>query len=588
MPIRNAEVAEMFEKLADLLDIKGENQFRVRAYRNAVRTIGGLQGSVSELVAAGEDLSQYQGIGKAIAEKIAEIVNTGRLSKLEEVEREVPEGLLDLLRIPELGPRRVKELYGELGITGVDELAAALEAGKVRELEGFGEKLEASLLSQVREMRSRGEEKRLLLPDAEEIAEGMVSYLSENAELTRIAVAGSYRRRKETVGDLDILAVPADSAGGSGGRSGGGAAAAVMDLFTGHEDVRRVSMKGDTRSSVVLRSGVQIDLRILEAESYGSAMQYFTGSREHNIAVRRVAQEQGLKVSEYGIFRGEERVAGASEEDMYTTLGLAWVPPELRENRGEVEAAQENTLPELVTKNDMRGDLHSHTSATDGSFTLAEMAQAARDRGYEYLAVTDHSKSLTVAHGLDEDRLARQIDEIAQLNDGFDGFRLLASIEVDILEDGGLDLADDILSRLDLVVCSIHSGLNRSEEKQTERIIRAMDNPHCSIIGHPTGRLLGSRQPYPVNMKRLLEAAAERGVFFEINAQPERLDLRDEDVHAAKELGIKLAIATDAHSPANLAYMRYGVDQARRGWLTASDVLNTRSWEDLAPLLERG
>lgn len=578
----------MFEKLADLLDIKGENQFRVRAYRNAVRTIGGLQGSVSELVAAGEDLSQYQGIGKAIAEKIAEIVNTGRLSKLEEVEREVPEGLLDLLRIPELGPRRVKELYGELGITGVDELAAALEAGKVRELEGFGEKLEASLLSQVREMRSRGEEKRLLLPDAEEIAEGMVSYLSENAELTRIAVAGSYRRRKETVGDLDILAVPADSAGGSGGRSGGGAAAAVMDLFTGHEDVRRVSMKGDTRSSVVLRSGVQIDLRILEAESYGSAMQYFTGSREHNIAVRRVAQEQGLKVSEYGIFRGEERVAGASEEDMYTTLGLAWVPPELRENRGEVEAAQENTLPELVTKNDMRGDLHSHTSATDGSFTLAEMAQAARDRGYEYLAVTDHSKSLTVAHGLDEDRLARQIDEIAQLNDGFDGFRLLASIEVDILEDGGLDLADDILSRLDLVVCSIHSGLNRSEEKQTERIIRAMDNPHCSIIGHPTGRLLGSRQPYPVNMKRLLEAAAERGVFFEINAQPERLDLRDEDVHAAKELGIKLAIATDAHSPANLAYMRYGVDQARRGWLTASDVLNTRSWEDLAPLLERG
>ena len=361
-----------------------------------------------------------------------------------------------------------------------------------------------------------------------------------------------------------------------------------MDLFTGHEDVRRVSMKGDTRSSVVLRSGVQIDLRLLEAESYGSAMQYFTGSREHNIAVRRVAQEQGLKVSEYGIFRGEERVAGASEEDMYTTLGLAWVPPELRENRGEVEAAQENTLPELVTKNDMRGDLHSHTSATDGSFTLAEMAQAARDRGYEYLAVTDHSKSLTVAHGLDEDRLARQIDEIAQLNDGFDGFRLLASIEVDILEDGGLDLADDILSRLDLVVCSIHSGLNRSEEKQTERIIRAMDNPHCSIIGHPTGRLLGSRQPYPVNMKRLLEAAAERGVFFEINAQPERLDLRDEDVHAAKELGIKLAIATDAHSPANLAYMRYGVDQARRGWLTASDVLNTRSWEDLAPLLERG
>ena len=471
----------------------------------------------------------------------------------------------------------MKELYDELGITSIDALASALEDGRVRELEGFGEKLEQSLLSQVESMRDRDEERRLLLPAAEEVAEEMVAYLKKHGDVKRIAVAGSYRRRKETVGDLDILVV----AGGGSAAGGAGGGAGIMDVFTGHEDVRRVSMKGETRSSVVLRSGVQIDLRLLEAESYGSALQYFTGSKEHNIAVRRVAQEQGLKVSEYGIFRGDEQVAGAEEEEMYTTLGLAWVPPELRENRGEVEAAREGRVPELVTLDDIRGDLHSHTNASDGRFSLEEMAEAAQALGYEYLAVSDHSKSLTVAHGLDEDRLARQVDEIAGLNESFDGFRLLRSIEVDILDDGRLDLSDEILARLDFVICSIHSGLNKTEEKQTERIIRAMDNPHCSIIGHPTGRLLGSRGAYPVNMQRLLEAAAERGVSLEINAQPERLDLRDEDAHAARELGIKLSIATDAHAPANLAFMRYGVDQARRGRLRTADVLNTRPWSEL-------
>jgi DNA polymerase (family 10) len=585
MSVRNVEIAEIFEKLADLLAIKGENQFRIRAYRNAARTISGLQSGVRELVEQGEDLSDYEGIGKAIAEKIVEIVETGKLSKLEEVTAEIPEGLLDLLRIPELGPRRVKELYNELGITSIDALASALEDGRVRELEGFGEKLEQSLLSQVKSMRDREEERRLLLPAAEEVAEDMVSYLRKHADVKRITVAGSYRRRKETVGDLDILVVAGGDAAASGGSAGG---AGIMDVFTGHEDVRRISMKGETRSSVVLRSGVQIDLRLLEADSYGSALQYFTGSKEHNIAVRRVAQEQGLKVSEYGIFRGDEQVAGAEEDEMYTTLGLAWVPPELRENRGEVEAARGGHMPELVTLDDIRGDLHSHTNASDGRFSVEEMAEAAQARGYEYLAVSDHSKRLTVAHGLDEDRLARQVDHIAELNESFDGFRLLSSIEVDILDDGRLDLSDEILARLDLVICSIHSGLNKTEEKQTERIIRAMDNPYCSIIAHPTGRLLGSRDAYPVNMQRLLEAAAERGVSFEINAQPERLDLRDEDAHAARELGIKISIATDAHAPAHLAFMRYGVEQARRGWLQAADVLNTRPWSELGPLLKRG
>ncbi len=573
----NADVAQLFEKLADLLDIRGENQFRVRAYRNAARTISGMQSNVAELVEHGEDLSKYQGIGTAIAEKISEIVRTGRLSKLEEVERELPEGLLDLMRIPELGPRRVKELHDELGITGTEELAAALEKGRVRELPGFGEKLESSLREQLRRMSDRGEDTRLLLPSAEKTAERMVRYLEAHVEMQHITVAGSYRRRKETVGDLDILVVAEPSQH----------AAHIMDVFTAYEDVRTVAMKGETRSSVVLRSGVQIDLRLLNEQSYGSALQYFTGSKEHNIALRRVAQEQGFKVSEYGIFRGEEQVAGATESSMYERLGLAWIPPELREGHDEIEAAREGRLPQLVEERDIRGDLHSHTSATDGSFSLEEMASAARSAGYEYLAVTDHSKHLSVARGLDEDGLARQIEEIAKLNDGWDDFRLLASVEVDILDDGRLDLSDEVLSRLDLVVCSIHSGLNKTEQTQTERLIRAMDNPNCNIIGHATGRLIGSREAYPVNIEHLLKAAAERGCHFEINAQPERLDLKDDHVRAARELGVKIAVGSDAHAPAHFDFMRYGVYQARRGGLEAGDVLNTRPWSELARLIKR-
>ncbi|MFP4638096.1 MAG: DNA polymerase/3'-5' exonuclease PolX [Spirochaetaceae bacterium] len=577
MSVKNSEIAEMLENLADMLDIQGENRFRVRAYRNAARTIRGLGESAADIVERGEDLSGYRGIGSAIAEKVAEIVHTGRLGKLEEVQRELPEGLLELLRIPELGPRRVKELYERLDVRGIDDLQAALEAGKIHELPGFGEKLESSLRSQLGEVKKQRGERRLLLPRAEEIAWDIVSYLRSHAAVHRITPAGSYRRRKETVGDLDVLAVPARSA----------EAAEIMELFTQHEDVERVNMKGETRSQVVLRSGVQVDLRLLEAKSYGAALQYFTGSKEHNVALRRIAGEQGLKLSEYGLFRGEERVAGAEEEEVYTGLGLSPIPPELRENRGEIEAARAGTLPRLVSLDDIRGDLHAHTDASDGTANLAEMAEAAEQRGYEYLAVTDHTKSLAVARGLDKDRLARQIDEVAAFNEQHDAVRLLASAEVDILDDGRLDLPDDILARLDLVVCSVHSGLNRPGDEQTERIIRAMDNPYCNIIAHPTGRILGSRPPYAVDVRRLLEAAAERGCFLEINAQPERLDLRDEDARAARELGVKLSIGSDAHAPANLGYMRYGVDQARRGGLEAGDVLNTRPWSELSRLLRR-
>mgnify|MGYP000078863895 CR=1 FL=1 len=577
--MKNTDVAQQFEKLADLLDIQGENHFRVRAYRNAARTISGMEGSVAELVERGDDLSKYQGIGKAIAEKISEIVRRGTFSKLEEVQQQIPEGLVDLLRIPELGPRRVKELHEELGVTGTEELGAVLEQGKVRELAGFGEKLENSLREQLRRMSEQSGETRLLLPEAEEIAERIVRYLQDHVKMQHITVAGSYRRRKETVGDLDVLVVTAqESAAGD---------TPIMDIFTSHDEVREVVMKGETRSSVVLSSGVQIDLRRLDQESYGSALQYFTGSKEHNIALRRVAQEQGFKVSEYGIFRDEEQVAGATEESMYERLGLVWIPPELREGHGEIEAAREDRLPLLIQEKDLKGDLHSHTNATDGSFSLEEMAQTAHERGYEYLAVTDHSRSLSVARGLDEDRLARQIEEIGQLNEQWDDFRLLSSIEVDILDDGRLDLSDEILSRLDLVVCSIHSGLDKPEDKQTERIIRAMDNPNCNIIGHPTGRMLGSREAYPLNVEQLLRAAAERGCYFEINAQPQRLDLRDEHVRAAREHGVKVAIGSDAHAPAHLSFMRYGVYQARRGGLEAAHVLNTYAWPELKKLLHR-
>ncbi len=597
MPIHNGEISRILNEMADLLDIKGENQFRVRAYRNGARSVENLPKPAAELLEEGTDLAGFPGIGQAIAEKIQQLVETGTIKQIEQLKKELPEGLLDILKIPELGPRRVGDLYRHLGVKNLDDLAEAAAEDRIDDVPGFGKKLTDSIRKNVESLRTTSKERRILLSEAEEIADTLMDHLTSDA-VERIEVAGSYRRRKETVGDLDILVIAGPESG-------------IMDRFVSYDGVEEVVSHGETRSSVILRGGTQVDLRLLDSESYGAALMYFTGSKEHNVAVRRIAQEKGFKVSEYGIFRGGgsgaadsgdtagadsadkntngagEKVAGATEEEVFRVLDMDWVPPEIRENLGEVEAAQEGRLPVLIDLNDIRGDLHAHTNWSDGMFSLEEMAQAAMDRGYEYLAVTDHSKGLTVANGLDEDRLAEQIDAIARLNESFDGFRLLASMEVNINQDGSLDLSEELLGRLDLVVCSIHSGMDLGRDKQTERMLRAMDNPHCSIIGHPTGRQLGKRQGYELDFERIYRAAAEKGVALEINAQPERLDLRDADARRAAEAGVMIAVSTDAHSTRNLDYMRFGVSQARRAWLTAESVLNTRSLKELQKVLHR-
>ena len=568
MPIHNGEISRVLNELADLLDIKGDNQFRVRAYRNAARSVETLPKPAGELLAEGTDLSSFPGIGGAIAEKIQQLVETGTISQLDSLKKEIPEELLELLKIPELGPRRVGDLYRHLGVESVDDLRKAADENKIDDVPGFGKKLTDSIRRNLGKLREGTEERRILLSEAQEIADALVAYLRDGGEVERIEVAGSYRRRKETIGDLDILVIAESDSG-------------IMERFVSYDGVQEVISHGDTRSSVVLRGGTQVDLRLLDAGSYGSALMYFTGSKEHNVALRSIAQNKGYKVSEYGIYRDEERVAGATEEDVFGALGMAWVAPEIRENLGEVEAARTGELPDLIDLTQIKGDLHAHTNWSDGMFSLDEMARAAMERGYAYLAVTDHSKGLTVANGLDEERLHKQVDEISRLNQGFSDFRLLAGTEVNINKDGSLDLHDDVLARLDVVVCSIHSNLDLPKEEQTERILRAMENPYCAIIGHPTGRQLGKRPGYELDLERIFEAAGKHGVILEINAQPERLDLRDAHARLAGKAGIPVAISTDAHSTRNLDYMRFGVSQARRAWLSATDVVNTRGVTEL-------
>jgi len=534
MPVHNSDVAEAFDEMADLLEIEGANAFRVRAYRNAARTLRGLSRGVAGMVAGEEDLSKLPGIGEDLSAKIRTMVETGTLPELEELKDQLPEGLVAVLGISGLGPKRVQALHRELGIEDLDGLAEAAREGRIRGIDGFGEKTEANILHAL-ETRGSGES-RTLLREAEARTGPLVAYLAGVEGAEQVVVAGSYRRRKETVGDLDILVACEDSG-------------PVMARFTGYEDVTEVISQGETRSTVVLRNGLQVDLRAVPPESHGAALHYFTGSKAHNIHVRRMGQGRGLKINEYGVFDGDTRVAGETEEEVYAQVGLPWIPPELREDRGEIEAAGKGELPELVTLDDIRGNLHAHTDWSDGTASAREMAEAAKARGWEYLAITDHSKAVRVAKGLDADRLAAQIEEIEALDAEIDGIAVLTSVEVDILEDGSLDLPDDILSRLDLVTCAVHSHFGLSREKQTARLRRAMDNPHVSILAHPTGRMIGSREPYPLDMEALAAHAAETGVALEINAQPQRLDLDDRHARMAAEAGARLSIGTDAHAP---------------------------------------
>lgn len=571
MPVHNADIAAIFEEIASLLEIEGANVFRVRAYRNAARTLQELAKDLRAMVQSGEDLTVLPGIGEDLAAKVREIVETGHCAALDKLHKRMPPALTELLKIPGLGPKRVKTLYHELDIHTTEQLHRAVRDQRIRELPGFGEKTETRI-AEALAIQPFGSG-RFKLVTAAQYAEPLADYLRRIAGVKQVTVAGSYRRARETVGDLDLL-VAAD------------AGSTAMDRFVAYDEVAEVLSQGPTRSSVVLKCKLQVDVRVVEPASYGAALHYFTGSKAHNIVIRRMAQEHGLKINEYGVFKGETRIAGETEESVFAAVGLPFIPPELREDRGEIEAARAGGLPRLVELTDLHGDLHAHTKATDGHNTLAEMAEAARKRGFEYLAITEHSRRLTVAHGLDPVRLAKQIDEIDRLNERLEGITLLKGIEVDILEDGGLDLPDAVLGRLDLVVGAVHSRFDLSRAKQTERILKAMDHPHFTILAHPSGRLIDRREPYDVDMLRIIRKARERGCYLELDAQPERLDLLDTHCQMAKEEGVLVSIDSDAHSVLDFDNLRFGVGQARRGWLEKQDVLNTRTLAELRPLLK--
>jgi len=572
--IHNTEIAAMFDQLADLLEIEGANRFRVRAYRNAAREIANLPREAADMVAAGEDLAALPAIGDDLAGKISEIVASGRLKLLDEVTHRTPAGLSEIVALPGIGPKRAKALHDKLGVKSIADLAARIKTGSLEGLAGFGARTVTKMLREI-EARSTTA-KRFKLHDAESQAEPLCGHLASLPGVEHAIIAGSYRRRKETVGDIDILVTCADRH-----------AAEVTRSFTSYPEVERVAASGPTRSTVILRGGLQADLRVVPPESHGAALHYFTGSKDHNIAIRGMAVKDGLKVNEYGVFRGAKQIAGRTEEDIYRLFGMDYIEPELRENSGEIEAAKSGRLPELITLGDIHGDLHTHTSASDGTLTIAEMAEAAKRKGYDYLAITDHSKRTSVAHGLDEKRLNAQIDEIEKLQERFGRLRILKSCEVDILSDGTLDIANGTLKRLDFVYGAIHYNFELPRDKQTERVIRAMDNPHFSILAHPTGRIINRRPPYDIDMERIIEAARQRGCAIEINAHPDRLDMNDVHARMAKEAGVKIAIGTDAHSAEGLDMMRYGIGQARRGWLEAKDVMNTRSWPELGKFLKR-
>lgn len=572
MPVKNIDIANIFDKLADLLELEGENPFRVRAYRNAAITVENLSQDLSDAVKKGEDLTRLPSIGPDLEQKIYDIVNNKEIELLKRLEEKNPIDLAALTRIQGLGPRKMKKLYDILGVRNIDELAYAAEHKKIRDIPGFSIKAEEHILDEIKKIKEHYN--RIKLSTAEQYALPIVEYLRKNRSIKDIEIAGSYRRRQETVGDIDILVTCGDS------RS-------VMTEFVNYEEVKEVLSKGDTRSSVILKSGLQVDLRVVIEQSYGAAMLYFTGSKAHNIVIRRLAKQREWKVNEYGLFSDNDFIAGETEAGIYEKLGLPYIEPELRENRGEFEAAEDGRLPKLIKLSDMKGDLHTHTNLTDGKNTLEEMAQAAQNLGYKYIANTEHSKRVTVAGGLDAEQVIENIKRIDMLNEKFDNFTVLKGIEVDILEDGSLDLPDDVLKELDIVLGAIHYRFNLSREKQTERILKAMDNPYLNILAHPTGRLINEREPIDIDLEKIMRKAKENNCILEINAQPSRLDLNDIHSRAAKEMGVKLVISTDSHSTAQYDYMRFGIGQARRGWIEKKNVINTRDIEQLRKLIKR-
>lgn len=581
--MENVEIAQILGKYADLLEIEGEDLFRVQAYRNAARTLESLSQSVAQLVAEGQDLKKLKlpGIGKSMAEHLEEIVKTGTLHALQKLREKFPATLDELLEIEGLGPKRTKQLYEKLGISSIKQLEQALDAGKVECLAGFGAKSCEKIRRAIRELAQTKRSTRFKLSDADQLVGPLIEHLRKGGDIEQLEVAGSYRRRMETVGDIDILAASEN-------------ANKVMERFQKYPEVARVIAAGTTRGTVILRSGLQVDLRILPRRSYGAALHYFTGSKAHNIAVRTLGVERGLRISEYGVFRvpkGKEaedvgveegsRIGGAREEDVFQAVDMDWVPPELRENRGEVQAAQKHQLPDLIVADDIRGDLQIHTKWTDGKNTVLEMARACKARGYSYCAITDHSQAVRVAGGLTAQDFKKQRKEIEQARAKVPGITIFAGCEVDILPDGSLDLPDDCLATMDVVVAAVHSKMDMSQAAMTKRVLKALSNPLVHILAHPTGRLINQREPFAIDLEQIFHAAKENDVALELNAQPDRLDLSDLHIYRARELGIKVAIDTDAHNTAQLQFIKYGIDQARRGWLEKRHVLNAMPLREL-------
>lgn len=563
--MENARIADIFDELADLLEFRGENPFRVRAYRNGAHAIRDLDESVATILAdESRDLADLPGIGSTLAEKARTLVETGTLPQLESLREEIPDAVIAMVRIPGLGAKKAAALHRELNIDSLDALRAACEAGLVRQLKGFGAKTEETILAGIQIAQVASE--RIYWSAAHELAQSIQRHMQDCTAIQQMQWAGSYRRGRETVGDLDLLAVATDRQ-------------AAMDHFEAYPDRSQTIARGEEKK-IAIRVGkaFQVDMRLVDEQEFGAALQYFTGSKQHNVHLRRLAQAKGLKINEYGVFRESDqtRVGGATEQEVYAAVGLPWIPPELREDRQEFEQAAAGKLPELITLEAIRGDLHMHTSATDGTATIREMANAAVARGLQYIAITDHSKRVSMAAGLDEQRLLEQWRMIDEIRPEYEGrLMILKGIECDILEKGGMDLSDDCLVQADWVLASVHYGQRQSREQITERILGAIHNPHVDCIAHPTGRLINRREAYEVDLDAVMKAAAETGTFLEINAHPSRLDLNDVHAAAAKRHGIPIVINTDAHSTDGLNVMQYGIMQARRAGLSRGDVLNT-------------
>ena len=566
------KIAKIFEDLADMLEIKGENPFRIRAYRKAARNIRTLTNELEKFADEGR-LEQIPGIGEGMKEKIYEILDTGRLQFYEKLKNDIPPSLVKLLSIPGIGPRLAKRFYDELNIKDIEHLEKMAKEHRLAELEGIKEKTEQNILKGI-EMLKRGLE-RMTLGVALPLANEILDQLSKLPEVKRINTAGSIRRRKETIGDIDILTISSNSK-------------KVMNTFINLPQVERVIISGETKSSIITYDDIHVDLRVVEPESYGSALAYFTGSKAHNIRIREIAMKKGLKINEYGVFdeKNNKKIAGENEEDIYQVLDLPFIVPELREDRGEIEAARNNNLPDLVKLSEIKGDFHVHTVWSDGGNSIEEMAKAAKERGYKYLAICDHSKSLRIAGGLSEEKLVEQIEKIKELNEKYKNFTILAGSEVDIKADGSLDYTDELLEKLDIVVAAIHTRFSMPEHEMTKRIIKALQNPYVNILAHPTGRLMGVRDPYELDLDEVLKVAKKNKVTLEINSFPERLDLNDIDSRRAKEYDVMISINTDSHITNQLDYMALGVSVARRGWLEPENIINTKPIEQIIKFLK--